>query len=90
MEKGWRDIFNINSDKIAKMLKDIELGIQKEFPAFYHKFQVDDLLTVEAAFSSIVITLYIYDAPFSVATRIFELFLVAGPQVIVELTMGFI
>jgi hypothetical protein len=33
---------------------------------------------MEAAFSSQVITLYIYDAPIEIATRIFELFLLEG------------
>lgn len=90
MEKGWRDIFNIKSDKIQLMLTDIETGIQTEFPEFYKKFCEEEYCSVEAVFSAAVITLYIYDAPFSVATRIFELFLVAGHRVIVQLTMGFI
>jgi hypothetical protein len=37
-----------------------------------------------------VITLYIYDAPLDIATRIFELFLLDGAQVIVDLIAGLI
>lgn len=37
-----------------------------------------------------MITLYIYDAPLDIATRIFELFLLDGAQVIVDLIAGLI
>jgi len=39
---------------------------------------------MEAAFSSQIITLFIYDASPLLATRIFEMFLVDGAQVIVD------
>lgn len=47
-------------------------------------------MTIEAAFTSHVITLFIYDAPFDLATRIFELFLLEGPQVIVDIAAAMI
>jgi len=39
---------------------------------------------MEAAFSSQIITLFIYDASPKLATRIFEMFLVDGAQAIVD------
>ena len=45
---------------------------------------------MESTFTSQVITLYIYDAPLDIATRIFELFLLDGAQVIVDLIAGLI
>jgi Rab-GTPase-TBC domain len=45
---------------------------------------------VEAAFTSQFITLFIYDAPLPIATRIFEMFLVEGEQVILDFIAGLI
>lgn len=45
---------------------------------------------MEAAFTSQIITLFIYDAPLPIATRIFEMFLVEGEQVILDLIAGLI
>lgn len=39
---------------------------------------------MEAAFSSQIITLFIYDASPEVALRIFEMFLIDGAQIIVD------
>ncbi len=45
---------------------------------------------MEAAFTSQFITLFIYDALLPIATRIFEMFLVEGEQVILDLIAGLI
>lgn len=45
---------------------------------------------MEAAFTSQLITLFIYDAPLPIATRIFEMFLVEGEQVILDFIAGLI
>ncbi len=89
-ENGWREIFNQNSNKIACILKSIENYIRDTWPKLHERFQSEDYLTIEAAFTSHVITLYIYDAPFSIATRIFELFLLEGAQIIVDITVSLI
>lgn len=46
--------------------------------------------TIEACFTSQVVTLFIYDVGFEEATRIFELFLVDGEQIILDLLVTFI
>lgn len=89
-EKGWRDIFNQTSNKIALVLSSLEDHFEAKFPKLWDRFQTEDCLTVEAAFTSHVITLFIYDAPFEIATRVFELFLVEGPQVIVDICAAMI
>ena len=45
---------------------------------------------MEATFTSQVITLYIYDAPLEIATKIFEMFLVDGAQLIADLLVNLI
>jgi len=39
---------------------------------------------MEAAFSSMIITIFVYDANPALATRIFELFLIDGEQAIID------
>ena len=57
---------------------DLELHLKLKWPKLYDRFQNEECLTVEAAFTSHIITLFIYDAPFDIATRILELFLLKG------------
>jgi hypothetical protein len=52
---------------------------------------VDQLgVSIEACFTSQIITLFIYDLEFEEATRIFELYLLDGEQVIVDLLATFV
>jgi hypothetical protein len=37
-EKGWREIFNQNSNKIESVLRDIELYIKVTWPKLYQRF----------------------------------------------------
>jgi len=45
---------------------------------------------MEASFTSQIVALFIYDAPFHVAVRIFEMFLLEGEQVVVRLLLRMI
>lgn len=88
-EKGWRDIFNQSLNKTGQLLKDLSCYIKSKWPKLHRRFQSHEYLTMEAAFTSQIITLNIVDAPSQqIATRIFELFLVSGAQVIVDLCVG--
>jgi hypothetical protein len=49
-----------------------------EIPELHLHFQHDEYMTMEAAFTSQLITLFIYDASVEVSDRIFELFLLDG------------
>ena len=89
-EKGWRDIFNQKSSKIAAVLHDLEAHIKVTWPKLHQRMQSDEYLSMESTFTSQIITLYIYDAPLEIATRIFELFLLDGAQIIVDLIAGLI
>lgn len=47
-------------------------------------------MSLESTFTTQLITLYSYDAPVEIATRVFELFLIDGAQVIVDLAASLI
>jgi hypothetical protein len=53
-------------------------------PDLWAHFKKDEFMSMEAAFSSQIITLFIYDASPEVALRIFEMFLIDGAQIIVD------
>jgi hypothetical protein len=84
-DKGWRDIFNQHCNKIARLLCDLDNHIHLTIPELYEHFQNDEYMSMEAAFTSQLITMFIYDASQEISDRIFELFLLDGEQVIVDL-----
>ncbi len=49
-----------------------------------------EIATLEASFSSQFITLFIYDNEFSAAIKVFELFLLDGEQILVDMLAGMI
>ena len=57
----------------------------RKWPKLHKRFKSEYFLTLEASFTSQIITMYIYDAPMPLATRIFDIFLLDGAQVIVDL-----
>jgi hypothetical protein len=72
------------------ILSDLEKYIEVNWPRLHHRMHTDEYLTMEATFTSQVITLYIYDAPLEIATKIFEMFLVDGAQLIADLLVNLI
>lgn len=62
-EKGWRDIFNRQTNKTHSILGDLNRYLSKKWPKLARRFESHEYLTMEAAFSSQIITLYIVDAP---------------------------
>ena len=62
-EHNWRDIFNEETPKLVKLLETVDEYINKKFPKLvkYLKNEVNFDLT--SIFSSIFITLFVYDAP---------------------------
>ena len=84
-DRGWRDIFNQHCNKIARLLVDLDDYVAEVIPELHEHFQMDEYMTMEAAFTSQLITLFIYDASAEVSDRILELFLLDGEQIIVDL-----
>jgi hypothetical protein len=89
-ELDWRSIYYHHSSKIALMLHDLENHLSIHNKEVFHHLDEDEAVTMEASFSSQIITCFIYDVPFPLAMRIFELFLVEGEQVILDLLAGMI
>ena len=82
---NWRLIFNANTTKLISILQRIEQIMAAKFPKVLKNLQTDPNMDLAAIFSSILITLFVYDVPHYVATRIFELFLLEGEEVILRL-----
>ena len=51
-DREWRDIFDQHSNKIARLLLDLEGHIQHCLPELYEHFCSDEYMTMEAAFTS--------------------------------------
>ena len=54
----------------------------------YTHLMQEEGFTMEASFSSHIITSFIYDLPFDTAKLIFELFLLEGEQAIIDILVG--
>lgn len=89
-EKNLRDIYVDASQKIALLLSDFEHYLKKYNRAVYDHLNGEEGFTMEVCFTSQIVTLFIYDCEFEEATRIFEMFLLDGEQVILDLLVTFI
>ena len=65
-------------------MREIEERLKKKCPKVLTHLNETTQLNVEAAFSSIFITLFIYDLNQAQATRIFEMFLLDGESLLVK------
>jgi hypothetical protein len=62
-EHSWRDIFSDDTPKLCSLLREIEERLKLKCPKVLTHLNETTQLNVEAAFSSIFITLFIYDLP---------------------------
>jgi len=62
-EKNQREVFDPTSGRIAILLDNLGAYIKKRHPKLWKHFQKDKHFTMEASFSSQIITMFIYDAP---------------------------
>lgn len=89
-DRGWREIYKKNKSKSEKILKDLDSHLKKKFPDLHQRFEHSEYLSIEATFTTHIMSLYIYDARLDIATHLFEIFLVEGHQVIVDLCASLI
>lgn len=66
-------------------MAEIEALLKKKCPKVYKHLVTTAQLNVEAAFSSLFITLFIYDLPKEQAVRVFEMFLLDGEQLLIKM-----
>lgn len=89
-EHNWREVFNDKTTKLMELLEVIETKLKKKVPkVFKHITMVEDL-NIAAVFSSIFITLYVYDVQYEISTRIFEMFLLDGEKFLIKLLIKMI
>ena len=88
-QRDWRSIFSDDAQRINQMINDMEAYLQRSCRAV-HQHLVRQQATMAASFSSQLITLFIYGNDFSAAAKIFELFLLDGEQVLVDMLAGMI
>jgi len=74
---GWRWIYTENFPKLKSMLSVLEERLKQEFPVVL-KHLNDNCLEVQGIFSPLFMTLYVYQTPFEIATRLFEVFILDG------------
>ena len=75
---NWREIFDDKTTKLVLLLNQIEKELKKKCPKVLKHILETTELNTAAAFSSLIITLFIYDLPQDTATRVFEMFLIEG------------
>lgn len=81
----WRDIFKDNTPRLVRLLDQIEAKLKKKAPKVLTHLVKTTQLNVAAAFSSLFITLFIYDLPREQASRIFEMFLLDGELLLIKM-----
>ena len=72
------------------MVIDLEDYLQQNSSSVAAHLKKQQFATIGGSFSSHLITLFIYDNEFESATKVFELFLLDGEQVLVDLIAGMI
>jgi hypothetical protein len=82
--KNWRMIFNDKMPKLMNMLNLVEQKLLKEDPKLLNHMSSQSLDMV-TAFSPIFISLFIYQVPIELGTRIFEYFIVEGETVLLKI-----
>lgn len=71
-------------------MEEIELKLKKKVPKVLKHLTHTINLGVAAAFSSIFITLFVYDLPVSQAMRIFEVFMLDGEHILIKFVVRMI
>jgi hypothetical protein len=85
-KRNWRMIYDINTPKLMNLLSLINDRLSKDDPALLRHLKEQDL-SLGAAFSPIFITLFIYQVPLPIATRIFECFILDGEIALIRVLL---
>jgi|LauGreDrversion4_2_1035121.scaffolds.fasta_scaffold333382_2 hypothetical protein len=85
-KRNWRMIFEENTPKLMNLLSLIHDRLEKDDLQLLNHLKDEDL-SLAAAFSPVFITLFVYQVPIEIATRIFECFLLDGEIAIVKILL---
>ena len=89
-EHNWREVFNDKTTKLLSLLQEIEHLLKLKCPKVHKHIKYVEDVDISALFSSIFITLFVYDVPYEVSTRIFEMFLIDGERFLIDLLIKMI
>ena len=81
--KNWRRIYDNNTPKLMSLLEIVQMRLMKDDPELLDHLESEGV-QMEAAFSPLFITIFIYSIPISIATRIFEYFIVEGETALLK------
>jgi len=85
-KRNWRKIFEENTPKLMNLLSLIHDRLEKDDLQLLNHLKDEDL-SLAAAFSPVFITLFVYQVPLEIATRIFECFILDGEIAIVKILL---
>ena len=85
-KRNWRKIFEENTPKLMNLLSLIHDRLEKDDLQLLNHLKNEDL-SLAAAFSPVFITLFVYQVPLEIATRIFECFILDGEIAIVKILL---
>lgn len=88
--QDWRAVFTNHQSKLRQVLDTLSAEIDANWPELGNRLRSHLYLTVEAAFSTQMITLFVATANQEVALRIFDNFLVNGPFTLIWIILGMI
>lgn len=85
-KRNWRMIYDHNTPKLMNLLDYVKDRLQKNDPQLLIHLRQEDL-SLGAAFSPAFITLFVYQVPLPIATRIFECFILEGETALVRILL---
>ena len=85
-KRNWRMIYDVNTPKLMNILSLINDRLLKDDPLLLTHFKEQDI-SLGAAFSPVFITLFVYQVPLSIATRIFECFILDGEVALIKILL---
>ena len=84
-DRDWRTIFSDDAKKVGYLLADLESHLKVHCKQVYRHVLKDEFASWEASFASQIITLFICDYEFEHASRVTDLFMLDGEQVLVDI-----
>ena len=85
-KRNWRMIYDVNTPKLMNLLSLINDRLSKDDPQLLTHLKNEDL-SLGAAFSPVFITLFVYQVPLPIATRIFECFILDGEIALIKILL---
>ena len=83
----WRGIYMENMPKLAELLKILSKEIKRRLPDIYAHLKMLEVDLV-GLFSHVFLTVFVYRAPFQLAVKVFDLFMLEKEKVLIAATVN--